>query len=321
MNKKLFESIFIFFSFWTVLGAHIDGWAHHNFPELETFFTPWHAILYSGFFFSFLFLLIHSVIEHKKGKPWRESLPYGYGSSLIGGFIFLISGIGDMFWHITFGIEESVNALLNPTHLGLAVGIGLMALGAFRNNLAEKSNKIKITTILSLALTLSILSFMVQFGNPIVETYASSQDITQPVRYSQIMGVLGIYFTTMLFMSFILLMILRWKVPFGAVTLMLTLFIGLASIMEENYVFILGALLTGLFADLFIKYKNISPKNNFHLFSFLVPFVFFVLYFLILSLTKGIGWNVHMWTGAIVGPGVLSWILSYLFVFCWRCKS
>ena len=306
--------------FWTILGAHIDGWAHHNILELETFFTPWHATFYSGFFASFLFLLIYSISGHRNGKPWRESLPKGYGLSLVGGFIFLVAGFWDMIWHLIFGIEESVDALLSPTHLGLALGIGLMALGAFRNNGYENAKKIKFVTVISLALTLSTLSFMIQFGNPVVETFSSTQDMHQEGD-SQIMGTLGIYITTLLFMSFIMLTILRWKLPFGAVTLMLTLFIGLASIMEENYIFILGAFLTGLFADLFIKYKNISPKDSFHLFSFLVPFVFFVFYFLILSFTKGVGWNVHMWTGAIVGPGILSWLLSHLFVFCWRCKS
>src|SRR5262245_66096291 len=31
---------------WLVGGFWLDGWAHHAFPQLETFFTPWHAALY-----------------------------------------------------------------------------------------------------------------------------------------------------------------------------------------------------------------------------------------------------------------------------------
>jgi hypothetical protein len=27
----------------------LDAWAHNNLAQLETFFTPWHAVLYSGF--------------------------------------------------------------------------------------------------------------------------------------------------------------------------------------------------------------------------------------------------------------------------------
>src|SRR5262245_17164104 len=34
---------------WLVGGFWLDGWAHHAVPQLETFFTPWHAALYSGF--------------------------------------------------------------------------------------------------------------------------------------------------------------------------------------------------------------------------------------------------------------------------------
>ena len=31
-------------------GAYLDVWAHVHVPELETFFTPWHAVFYAGFF-------------------------------------------------------------------------------------------------------------------------------------------------------------------------------------------------------------------------------------------------------------------------------
>gem|GEM_PF-3537078 len=34
---------------WMTAGIFIDGWAHINLTPLETFFTPWHAVFYSGF--------------------------------------------------------------------------------------------------------------------------------------------------------------------------------------------------------------------------------------------------------------------------------
>jgi hypothetical protein len=33
---------------WLIGGLHLDGWAHHHI-RLDTFFSPWHAVLYSGF--------------------------------------------------------------------------------------------------------------------------------------------------------------------------------------------------------------------------------------------------------------------------------
>ncbi len=36
-------------SLWLIIGVFVDGWAHMNLAQLETFFTPWHALFYSGF--------------------------------------------------------------------------------------------------------------------------------------------------------------------------------------------------------------------------------------------------------------------------------
>ena len=34
---------------WLTLGGFVDGYAHRNLDTPETFFTPWHAVLYSGY--------------------------------------------------------------------------------------------------------------------------------------------------------------------------------------------------------------------------------------------------------------------------------
>jgi hypothetical protein len=34
---------------WFTVGLFLDAYAHANLPGLGTFFTPWHAVLYSGF--------------------------------------------------------------------------------------------------------------------------------------------------------------------------------------------------------------------------------------------------------------------------------
>jgi hypothetical protein len=36
------------FGLWLIIGLFVDGYAHQNLAELETFFTPWHGIFYSG---------------------------------------------------------------------------------------------------------------------------------------------------------------------------------------------------------------------------------------------------------------------------------
>lgn len=45
-----FDRVAAALSGWLVGGFLLDVWAHHNLPStLETFFTPWHGVLYSGF--------------------------------------------------------------------------------------------------------------------------------------------------------------------------------------------------------------------------------------------------------------------------------
>src|SRR5687768_13599580 len=41
-----------------VLGACLDGWAHNHNKVDSSFFTPWHAVLYSGFMLTAAFLAI-----------------------------------------------------------------------------------------------------------------------------------------------------------------------------------------------------------------------------------------------------------------------
>ncbi len=45
-----FDRVMVALCSWLMGGLYLDGWAHNHVPELETFFTPWHAVLYSGFF-------------------------------------------------------------------------------------------------------------------------------------------------------------------------------------------------------------------------------------------------------------------------------
>ncbi|HSE45781.1 MAG TPA: hypothetical protein VLA89_10700 [Gemmatimonadales bacterium] len=59
----------------------------------------------------------------RKDGPQR-ALPVGYGLSGLGALIFAAGGMTDLIWHTIFGIEAHVEALLSPTYLVLALGLG-----------------------------------------------------------------------------------------------------------------------------------------------------------------------------------------------------
>ena len=153
VSSLRFDWIMVVVSIWWLGGLFIDGWAHSNIPQLETFFTPWHAVFYSGYLAVALTLLVQILLNLRKSALSaggstpslvtliRESLPsnrclraipIGYELSALGVVIFGVSGIGDLTWHLILGIERSTEALLSPTHLGLALGIGLALSGPLR---------------------------------------------------------------------------------------------------------------------------------------------------------------------------------------------
>src|SRR5438105_14992862 len=66
-------------STWFIGGVFVDGWAHNHIPQLESFFTPWHAVLYSGFAATALLTLGIFLRNIAAGFHWRSALPSGYG--------------------------------------------------------------------------------------------------------------------------------------------------------------------------------------------------------------------------------------------------
>src|SRR3954452_23440320 len=120
------DSITIILGLWLMGGVFIDGWAHNSRTLVESFFTPWHAVLYSGYAASAAWLCWLVLRQRRAGKIGRAAIPRGYELGLAGAFIFGVGGLGDMLWQTIFGIETRLKALLSPTHLLLFVGILLI---------------------------------------------------------------------------------------------------------------------------------------------------------------------------------------------------
>src|SRR6266542_6356168 len=96
---------------WLIGGLFLDGWAHNTRPQLETFFTPWHAAFYSGFAATAAWMGWLVWTRHRAaGGSWRAAVPAGYGLGLAGLALFVVSGLGDMTWHLVFGIEQDITA-------------------------------------------------------------------------------------------------------------------------------------------------------------------------------------------------------------------
>lgn len=170
-----------------ISGLNLDIWAHAHGRVDQSFFTPWHAVLYGSMALNGIVLGIvaaRNVLYHR--YPLRRSLPAGYGLSLIGVIVFAIGGGLDLLWHTLFGIEEDIQALLSPTHLLLAVSAALILTGPIRSaaiRLRREQRPSWAThgpLVLSIAATLTLLGFFTQYAHPLYSEYGT-KDTRAPI--------------------------------------------------------------------------------------------------------------------------------------------
>jgi len=300
-------------------GLYLDGWAHAHGWVDQSFFTPWHAVFYAGYAATAAVLVGTLLSRHARGHSWRRGAPPGYELSLLGVAVFALAGAGDMLWHILFGIEAGTQALLSPTHLGLALGMGLIVTGplraAWRRRGPAAGWRAQGPMVLALTSLLSVLTLFTLYAHPIVQPAAGAG---HPYAGSESMGVASILLQTGLLMGIILLALRSLALPAGALTVMITLNaagMGFLSIQGDYPLALVAAAgAAGLLADLLRAFLDPTAggPRAVRLFAFGVPTVFYVCYFLALMLTEGVAWSVHAWTGAIVLAGAAGWLLSYL---------
>ena len=311
----------ILLSFWFLGGLFLDGWAHNNLSSsLESFFTPWHAVFYTGFLAVAVYhgwLLWH---HRRQGFAWRTALPMGYELSLLGLIIFAAGGVGDMLWHEIFGIETGIEALFSPTHLLLATGIALVVAGPMRSighrlptETADWHTLFPL--ILSMTFFLSLFTFMTQFAYLLTDTWVlTGHRAGLDAEMRQVLGMLAALLHSGLLMGIVLPVMRRWRLPVGTLTFMLTVNIALMGIMRDELMGVPTAVLTGIFGDILLLWLRPSPRRptQFRLFAFLLPFILYVLYVVIVEITADSWWTIHMLAGLPVLAGIVGFLLSFL---------
>lgn len=307
----------VILSAWVMTGAYLDAWAHrHIASTLETFFTPWHAVLYSGVLATGTFLFIQVLRGRAAGRPWRTVLPTGYGLSFLGFVLFGISGNLDLAWHTVFGIERSYAATLSPTHLLLFVSAGLMITGGVRAAWSRDERRLGYLGLLSATFLLGLFLFFSQDLHPFTSQWAAQGSWPAGILRDQgeELGVVEVILQSALLMGLVLFLISRFTLPRGALTIMLGLTTAAIVVIWKPDPVVIVGIAGGLIGDGLIALLKPSPARPFafHAFAFLLPAAIYLSYFLGVLAADGIWWPVHVWTGAVVVAGLTGLLISYL---------
>ena len=318
---------------WMLGGLYLDGWAHKNLTVLDTIWTPWHAVFYSGAIALILWIVFHVTKNQNKGLQRLAAVPEGYAIALVGAGVFVLSGIGDQIWHLSLGIERDLEAFLSPTHMGLAISIFLMVSSPFRAFWSSGQSETPslrefAPALLSLTVTVGFIAFlfnyMVMFASvlPLIDNREFRNGLPGGIPREtldifterfRIQGVASVLFTSIILVGPLLLALRRWRLPFGSVTLM---YVAIALAVEAIYELrqgwtIFAAAVAGLVADVAIRRWDPSPRNivAYRVFAAVVPFVLWTSYFAIIAIAYEMGWGAEFWAGSIVlSVLVLVWL-------------
>ena len=311
ISPRVFSWCFLGACFWLVIGISLDAWAHNHF-RLETFWTPWHGVLYSGLLATAFVLPGVMLINRLKGMPWRETVPAGYEISVLGIIGSVIGGVGDMTWHLMFGIEQNIDAAFSPTHIALMLFFGFVVVGPFHALYVNKAHSSRALLVLSFALLLTYWSLISQSASPYSTFWLVNTPKTE--QTGQTLAIVTYILQGAFLAGLTMYVIRRWHVFFGFFLLSLTICAMPLAAMQNNYIVIPIGMAAGLLID--VAYHFIRPSlasiERFRLFIASVPGIWLLTYTLVVWAVYGTVWSTHLLVGSIVVTCIISWLLSGL---------
>jgi len=327
---------------WCFAGMSIDAWAHKHGAVDESFFTPWHAVWYSGFT-AYACYIMWALWQLHDGplpksiteiKGFFSSMPKGYSAGVIGMIVFAFSGFADMLWHSFLGIEGGTDILLSPSHLGLAAGLILSlmvpVLAAWHNPKSGMGLLNQAPIIFGLGAVWGVIVLFSSYAHhQTVNFYDLCAQLTNcnDGNIGLENGITAIMLQSIILSGIIFFFTKRWKPVFGTFTLLL--FVNAISIaayapgqLSKAWQHMVAPLLAGILIDA----AYFSYSKRIRIFAFSVPAIHTIVWMLVLVVRGGmqvanvngdlaispLGWSIHATIGVVFLAGCAGLLISFL---------
>ena len=306
-------------------GAVTDAWAHTNIiKSLESFFTPWHGLLYGGFAATaaWTFWLAY---RHGGGRPgwWRNGWPAGYALGGLGAAIFMVAGVGDMIWHTLLGIENGLDAALSPTHVGIAFGGTLLVTSPMRSWWAAGSPRERAASgIVSLALGTLFGTLLTEHASAFISNAPTHVYDHLNNSASHIETSLGLtrYLMSTVVIVVVVLLAHRRRATFGtttAVVVALTLFLMTQfEFPRVLAVAAVGAVIGAVLADLALvrldAVRGTDAPMRLSIAGAVIPALVWTGHLAGMRIADDLRWPIELWAGTVVLTALLGALLGGL---------
>lgn len=306
-------------------GALSDAWAHNNIVEsLESFFTPWHGLLYGGFA-AIAIWTFWLALRRRDTVPrwWRDGWPVGYALGAVGVVGFMVGGVLDMIWHSIFGIETSLDAAFSPSHMLLSFSGVLLLTSPVRSWWSTEDGGTRaVAGVLSLGLG-------TVFGAILLGTYSPLVSTAPTRAYDHVDGSLshldaargvGAYLIGTVVLVVPLLLVHRRRPTTGAATAIVALMslyaVGSRSLPATLTIAAAGAIAGAVLADLAFRQLDAARGLDTPLRLPIAGGLFAVLvwagHLLAMHLAEGLRWPAELVAGSVAFAAVIGWVLGHL---------
>jgi hypothetical protein len=221
---------------WFVGGLFLDGWAHNHGKVDNTFFTPWHAVFYSGYLAVASVLAVLVWGSWMRGEHWQRALAGPYRVAILAAPGFGMAGVADLWWHTTYGFEAGIELLLSPPHLALASSMACICLAPARTDTPRDSMAARVPALLSILSAWSIATFILQFNHPFGIVWPQQTRIGET---GVSVGVVGIVFHMAVTGVIGAWLVTRRFAP-GSLTVIVVINALLIALMGDEYRFAVG---------------------------------------------------------------------------------
>jgi hypothetical protein len=318
-------------AFYAVAGIYDDlGW--HLRHSVDTFWTPQHAVVYSGLLLLFGIVGIEAIRHYRPGAKIADCVPPGYFLSLVGIALFFVGGLADLIKHTHIGFEPDYDALVNPTHLTFGFGILLAVCGPLRSALFAPRPRTFAGLMPAIVSTAGILELLHWATNPFFRVdMERSMEVIIPREltpdaltlqtlhlYQQGAGFLAVILQSVLLAGAAIYLARNFRLPFGALSVLFVLGNGLIAVTNslswgEAGAIYAASVVAGIVGDLFLRDREalLRSRLRFGAFAFFVPAAYHVALLVMTAIfLGGVWWDPSIAAGIILDSGIFGVFLG-----------
>ena len=296
VRRRRDERAVAFFGTWMLFGLFLDGWAHEA-EKPETFFSPWHGVLYSGFVSAVAWFAFDGWRTKSADVTVDRWMPIGLA-------LFVTGAVGDGIWHEVFGIEVDLEALLSPTHLLLLIGGFLLVTSPLRAAIDDHDEVAPgwaawWPQAVTLMLSTALVGFFTMYLSP-YQAWVGAEDPS--IRFADVFqshGIASVLVTNAVLALPTALVLRRWRAPAGTLLLLhVGVGVGMTGLDGFASVELVGAaVVAGLVAEAVARTEALRSRAAG---LAVISLAWWTSFFALADATYGIRWTVELWSGTIV---------------------